>query len=403
MLSRRTLFRYMAVLGLAAGCPLPRLSFASARTDRRFVLVILRGGLDGLAAVPPHGDREYRSARRGLSLPGLDSVDGAVDLDGFFGLHPALEPLFPMYRKGELLALHAIATPYRDRSHFDARSILENGTTAANSTQDGWLNRALAGFGEDGGELGLAIGQAVPFVLLGDRQVGAWAPTLLPDVGADFLQMVAAMYRPDPVLGPALTAGLDARARAEAALGPEDRMSGRQAFGAQAMTALARVAGHMLAAADGPRIAVLEASGWDTHANQGLTSGTLARRLGDLAVGLLALQEGLASAWPDTAVLIVTEFGRTVFQNGTRGTDHGTAGIALLADGAVRGGRVVTDWPGLASHQLHDGRDLKPTLDMRAVFKAMLRDHIGLPESLIEDTVFPDSRTIRPVTGLLHS
>ncbi len=165
----------------------------------------------------------------------------------------------------------------------------------------------------------------------------------------------------------------------------------------------AEAAARFLAAADGPRIAVIEASGWDTHANQGAETGQLANRLAGLDAGVAKLRTGLGEAWEDTVVAIVTEFGRTVRVNGTRGTDHGTAGAAILVGGAVRGGRVLADWPGLAPRALHEGRDLRPTTDLRALFKAVLAEHLGLDTGFIDREVFPGSGAARRLDGLIRA
>jgi uncharacterized protein (DUF1501 family) len=391
-LTRRTLLRTSAATALTGFGG--RLALADAVTERRFVLVILRGGMDGLAAVPPYGDRSYRSTRGSLALDDPMRGNGIVDLDGFFGLHPALEPLAPWYRSGELLPVHAVATPYRERSHFDGQDLLENGTDRPRGAGDGWLNRAIGLL--DGGErrLGLAVGQTVPLVLRGDTPVASWSPAILPEADDAFLDRLAMMYRKDPVFGPMLAEAVSADAMADSALGGGDRPgSGR---GRAQAADLARVAGGMLAAPDGPRIAVLEVSGWDTHAGQGVETGRLARSLTGLAGGLTALRTALGPAWGETVVAVVTEFGRTAAPNGTGGTDHGTAAAALLAGGRVAGGRVLADWPGLASSDLYEGRDLAPTRDLRSVFKAVLQEHLELPATAVDRIVFAG----RPIASM---
>ncbi len=377
-----------------------RLALADAVTDRRFVLVILRGGLDGLAALVPYGDRNYRSTRGSLALDDPMRGSGMADLDGFFALHPALAPLAPWYASGELLPVHAVATPYRQRSHFDGQDLLENGTDRPRGAHDGWLNRTIGLL--DGGErrLGLAIGQTVPLVLRGDQPVASWSPAILPEADDLFLDRLAAMYQDDPLFGPLLAEAVSADAMAESALAGMDRRgTGRD--GANA-AALARVAGGMLAAPDGPRIAVLEVGGWDTHAGQGTESGRLARSLTELAAGAEALREALGPAWRQTVVAVVTEFGRTAAPNGTGGTDHGTGAAALLAGGGVAGGRVLADWPGLSRTALYEGRDLAPTLDLRAVLASLLRDHLDIPADALDRVVFP-GQSVRPLSGLVRA
>lgn len=375
-----------------------RLALADAVTERRFVLVILRGGLDGLAAVPPYGDRSYRQIRGGLAMDDPMRGGGIVDLDGFFGLHPALEPLAPWYRSGELMPVHAVATPYRERSHFDGQDLLETGTDRPQGVRDGWLNRAIGLL--DGGDrrLGLAVGQTVPLVLRGDTPVASWTLAILPEADDAFLDRLAMLYRDDPVFGSVLAEAVSVDAMADSALaGANRRGPGRR--GAEAAD-LARVAGGMLAAPDGPRIAVLEVSGWDTHAGQGTQTGRLARSLTGLANGLTELRAALGPAWRETIVAVVTEFGRTAAPNGTGGTDHGTGAAALLAGGRVAGGQVLADWPGLAPRDLYQGRDLAPTLDLRSVFKAVLQEHLALPADAVDRVVFANSRIV-PISGLV--
>jgi uncharacterized protein (DUF1501 family) len=404
MLSRRALLG-----GIGSGALLApfgaSFAVASAPTERRLVIVILRGALDGLAAVPPYADREYRRLRGSLALP---ENDGILDLDGRFGLHPALAPLHALYRSGEMTALHAVATPYRSRSHFDGQDILENGVTGARDLRNGWLNRALGLIG--GERIGLAVGQSVPLILRGDIPVGSWAPPEMPAADSDFLARLAALYAGDAVLGPALDQGLRAQAMADDALGDprqgQGAMSGDRMYGRaprpQPLRATAETVGRLLAATKGPRVAVIELGGWDTHANQGVLTGPLNNRLRDLGEGLAAIKPALGPAWRDTAIAVVTEFGRTVAVNGTNGTDHGTGAAALLLGGAVGGGRVVARWPGLGAGQLYDGRDLAPTLDLRAVMKALLIDHLGLPADGVERVVFPNSLDVTPLRDTLR-
>lgn len=401
MLTRR------AVLGgmMGVGALGASVALAAAPTERRLVVVILRGALDGLAAVPPYSDPEYRRLRGALALA---EQDGILDLDGRFGLHPALAPLHALYRSGEMTALHAVATAYRSRSHFDAQDILENGATGARDLKDGWLNRALGLMG--GERLGLAVGQSVPLILRGDMPVASWAPPEMPAADSEFLTRLAALYANDAVLGPALQQGLRAQAMADDALDGarqgQGRMSGERMYGRaprpQPLRAIAQPVGRLLAARDGARVAVIELGGWDTHANQGALNGQLANRLRDLGEGLAALKPALGSAWHQTAVAVVTEFGRTVAVNGTNGTDHGTGAAAFLLGGAVNGGRVIARWPGLGTSQLYEGRDLAPTLDLRAVMKGLLIDHLGLPADGVERVVFPGSRDVRPLRETLR-
>lgn len=391
MVDRRSLLRASAQITLLA--PFARIATAAKSSDARFVLVILRGGLDGLAAVPAYGEGRYASLRGPLAIGGPGSGDGVLDLDGLFGLHPSLSNMHAMFRERELSVLHAVATPYRERSHFDGQKVLESGGTAPGTSAGGWLNRALTEL-ESRGEAkeAVALAESVPLVLRGPFLVSAWTPSRLPDADGDMLARVQALYEAvDPDLAARL---LDAR-NARDLVGDmgTSRMGGRAAV---QMTPLVTAAARFLAQEEGPRIAVMDVDGWDTHANQGGAQGNLATRLRALDIGLATFKAELGAHWASTSVLIVTEFGRTVAANGTRGTDHGTGGCAFLAGGAVAGGEVVADWPGLGARDLYEGRDLMPTLDLRAVAKGILADRFGLSETALA-RVFPDSGGIEPL------
>jgi uncharacterized protein (DUF1501 family) len=368
----------------------PRLLLADANTQARLVVVILRGALDGLAAVAPYGEGNYARVRRELAI-----TDTQLKLDGMFALHPSLERLHERFTAKELVVFHAIASPYRERSHFDGQDLLENGTTRPHG-RDGWLNRALQGLPRSD-QAAVAVAQNIPLVLRGEARVNSWAPSRLPATDSDTLQRIADLYSTDQYFASRLQAALatDSIASNKMRDGNRDPLGG--------FSALATSAGNLLAAANGPRIAVIEASGWDTHANQGAERGPLANRLRSLDVGIEALHSSLAAVWRQTAVLILTEFGRTVAVNGTGGTDHGTASCAFLVGGAVAGGRVISDWPGLAPASLYEGRDLKPTADLRAVCKGVLASHLHVSESLLESRVFPESRAARPLDGLIKA
>lgn len=399
MTTRREFLRVTAAGALAGAFPGLTLA-APGRSRQRLVLVILRGGLDGLAAVAPYGDPSYESARRGLAQEPPGNREGLQDLDGFFALHPTLRALHGHYQRGELIAVHAVASPYRKRSHFDAQNVLELGLDTPHASRQGWLNRALPVLGTEGagvaGDFAMAIGQSVPLVLRGPEKVGSWAPARLPGPDQDLMDRLLALYDEDAFLGPRLEAALSADRMAGGS------MDGRPRPGEQ-FGKLTEVAARMLSDAAGPRIAVIEAGGWDTHANQGRETGALAQRLRRLDEGLGKLAAGMGSAWRHTVVMVVTEFGRTVAMNGTRGTDHGTAGMALVLGGAVKGGRVLGDWPGLARRQLRDGRDLTPATDLRSLYKGILRDHLGVSAADLESRVFPASRAAAAMNGLIRS
>lgn len=376
---------------------LPRLALAAADTESRFVLVILRGALDGLAAVPPYGDGNYASRRGALAIGSPE-----FKLDGTFALHPALTQLHERFRAKELIVFHAVASPYRERSHFDGQDLLENGTTGT-AARDGWLNRALPALplaktrGTE--QIAMVLAQNVPLVMRGEARVNSWAPSRLPEADSDTLQRIVDLYATDQYFATRLQTALAAdNIAGESMDAGKNRRDPLNAIGS-----VASAAGKFLAADDGPRIAVIEVGGWDTHANQGADQGQLANRLRGLDQGLDGLRTALGPAWKDTAVLVVTEFGRTVAVNGTRGTDHGTATCSFLLGGAVSGGRVITDWPGLTTSALYEGRDLKPTLDLRSVSKGLLAAHLGIAERDLEERVFPDSRAAKAMTGLVKN
>ena len=374
----------------------------------RFVLVILRGALDGLAAVPPYADPAYAGLRGEVALKAPGAAGGALPLNGFFGLHPSLSFLQQSYAARELIVFHAVASPYRERSHFDGQDVLENGSLKAHALQSGWLNRALTQLpGRVPRECGVALGQNVPLVMRGPAAVTSWSPTRMPTLDEDTLARLTDLYAKDPLLSVRLA---DATA-ADAMVAGEAGMQGAPGAnpGAAVQAANARYAQLVQAAAgflrqdEGPRVAVFDTTGWDTHANEGGAEGQLAGRLGALDKGLASLREQLGAAWADTAVLLVTEFGRTAAVNGTRGTDHGTATAAFLLGGAVAGGRVLAEWPGLSARALYEGRDLAPTLDLRSVFKGVLSEHLKVGTRTLEERVFPDSASARPLSGLMRA
>jgi uncharacterized protein (DUF1501 family) len=397
--------RHMLRLGAAGLASVPgiRLALAAAPTENRVVVVLLRGAMDGLSAVPPYADRDYAAQRGSLAFAAPGAGNGCLDLDGRFGLHPALGELMPLWQQGELAILHATATPYRARSHFDGQDMLETGG-ASHALSDGWLNRALAAMPSDGRSLGLAVGPATPLILRGEARIGSFTPEqIIPPAGTDFLDRLTDLYQGDPLFGTALAEGLATRQLGDAAMtGKADGMTG-PLKSAQYLPAAAAGVGRLLTDAKGPRVAVLEASGWDTHQGQGLEAGRLAAALKGLAAALLKLKQALGPAWSRTTVVVVTEFGRTVAPNGTGGTDHGTGTVAFLLGGKVAGGRVIAAWPGLSQDRLFQGRDLAPTTDLRAVLKSVCRDRLGLNEMTVENRVFPGSRDAPAMGDLLQA
>jgi uncharacterized protein (DUF1501 family) len=383
---------------------LPGLAFTAApaeprANDRRLVFMFLRGGMDGLSAVPPYGDSQYAAQRGLLAVPASGTPGGALNLDGHFGLSPHLAEIHKLFAAGQLTVLHAVASPYRERSHFDAQNLLENGTIRPFGRETGWLNVALgavdrAGGNVHSGTLGFALGPNVPLVLRGPAQIASWSPSRLPQPDSDLLERLASLYQGDALLGQSFAVARQAQAMME---GHDPGGMGGQTL---PVLELARAAGEVLGRLDGPRVATIDFGGWDTHVSQQGEYSQLTRNLRLLDRSVAALKTALGPVWQHTAVLIVTEFGRAVAPNGSGGTDHGTAGAAFVAGGAVRGGRVISDWPGLSQRALYEERDLRPTLDLRALFKAALAAQLGLGEGVLEAEVFPDSRAVRPLDGV---
>jgi uncharacterized protein (DUF1501 family) len=376
----------------------------------------MRGALDGLSAVPPYADPDYARLRGELAIGAPGGNDGALALDGYFGLNPGLAFLQQSYLARELIVMPAVASAYRERSHFDGQDVLESGMTQPHASQTGWLNRALGNLPAAtrvSGQGGVALAQNVPLVLRGPAEVASWSPSVLPDLDDDTMRRISERYASDPLLSRRLAEALStgsevvqaaappmaSDAAATAAMSPASPVV-RSTAGRYTETV--RTAAGFLRRDDGPTVAVFDTTGWDTHFNEGGAQGQLRTRLGVLDESLRTLKETLGDVWPRTVVLLATEFGRTAAANGTRGTDHGTASAAFLLGGAVAGGRVLADWPGLSARALYQQRDLKPTLDLRSVMKSVLHDHLQVASRALDTEVFPDSRAAPYITGLLR-
>jgi uncharacterized protein (DUF1501 family) len=404
--SRRAFFRGGAA-SLALWSLMPRSALAGTR-DPRLLIVVLRGGLDGLAAVAPVGDPDYARLRGALAVPATGEGAG-LPLDGFFVLNAAMPGLHALYRKREALIVHAVHSPYRGRSHFDGQDVLESGLPGVARIEDGWLNRALLELPAAGkaNPRGLSIGAVVPLLMRGKAPALSWIPRVgpLPLSESTIARLMDIYAETDPVLAKAFAEGMEIGRVADAgggmAAGQQAPAQTPAARLARDFTEAAAAAARFLSTAEGPRIGVLSYNGWDTHANEGPLRGQLAVRLGSLDAAVKALESGMGPAWKDTVVAIVTEFGRTARINGTQGTDHGMATVALLIGGAVKGGRVLADWPGLREAALYEGRDLAPTRDLRALLKGVLRDHLGVPGGALAAGIFPDSAAAPPLDGLL--
>ncbi|MEZ5971559.1 MAG: DUF1501 domain-containing protein [Hyphomonadaceae bacterium] len=397
MLNRRHL---LAGATGATALSFPVFAFGQAQaTDKRLLIIILRGGMDGLAAIAPLGDPAYANARGRLALQ-RSGQNAALALDSTFALNPKLPKMHALYRAGELLPIHACATAYRERSHFDAQNVLETGASAPFARTEGWLNKALGALPNSRPEMGMALSAQAPLILRGQANVATWSPSTLPNVDDDTMARLLALYEArDPALAHALTSAMSANGVAM-----DSGAGGMTGAGPRSITPIAQVAARFLKDDHGPIAAVMEMSGWDTHANQGIEQGPLARALTALDDGIDAFRTEMGpAAWSNTVVIIATEFGRTVAPNGANGTDHGTGMAAFVAGGAVRGGRVLADWPGLDHAALYEGRDLRPTTDLRGVFKGVLAGHLRVPNAALEHDAFPDSGSVRGIQDLLHA
>nr|WP_028205897.1 DUF1501 domain-containing protein [Paraburkholderia nodosa] len=382
MVSRRHFLR-VAAAGAGAMLVAPRIVFASVETERRFVFVIQRGAADGLNIVVPYAEPAYATLRGPLAI----DIDKATKLDGTFALHPSLVQMAQMYGEKQALFVHAIASPYRDRSHFDGQNVLETGGRAPYQVKDGWLNRLVAMLPASR-ENAIALAPTVPLALRGTVQVSSYAPSALPSASDDLLTRVSALYEADPQLRALWTSAMNARGLAGDASARQDPAS------------VGKLAASFLSRPDGPRIAMIETGGWDTHSAQ---NARLANQLKALDTMLASLRDGLGPAWDKTTVLVATEFGRTAAANGTGGTDHGQASVAMLVGGAVAGGRVQADWPGLRSTDLYESRDLRPTASLDALIAGAAAESLGLDPHRTASTLFGDAGTKNAATGLIRA
>ncbi len=382
-MNRRALIAGSLALG-ASGLVVPRMAFARATGNKNLLFVLLRGAMDGMAMLAPTGDPAFASLRAAA----LPDYEGAMQADGMFAIHPAFEKVGAAYNAGDALFVHATATTYRDRSHFDGQDLLESGASAPNLRRDGWLNRLVGMVDAGKPPRALAIASTMPLALRGAAPATNYAPSGLPDATPDFLDRVAKLYAQDEQLGSLYAKALETRAMA-ADNGLRNLRDAAKA---------GELAASLMRGADGARIAMIELNGWDTHANQ---RGTFVRPARNLDALLGAYVIAMGDAWPDTLVLVATEFGRTARYNGTGGTDHGTASAALLIGGAVRGKRVLADWPGLGEQQLFQGRDLMPTTALESVLAGAVAEHFALDPAKAMSTLFP-GRSARALSGLIR-
>ncbi|RKE39046.1 uncharacterized protein (DUF1501 family) [Paraburkholderia sp. BL23I1N1] len=382
MLSRR---KFLSVAAAGAGAILvsPQIAFASVATDRRFVFVIQRGAADGLNIVVPYAEPAYATLRGALAI----DASNATRLDGTFALHPSLVQTAAMYANHQALFVHAVASPYRDRSHFDGQNVLETGGTSPYQMKDGWLNRLVASMPATR-ENAIAFAPTVPMALRGKAAVTSYAPSGLPQAPDDLLMRVSQLYDQDAQLRPLWESAMTARGLAGDAGARQDPAS------------LGKLAAGFLSRDDGPRIAMIETGGWDTHTAQ---NARLANQLKSLDTMLAALRDGMGPLWTRTTVVVATEFGRTAAANGTGGTDHGTGSVAMVLGGSVAGGRVLADWPGLKPGDLYEARDLKPTQSLDALIAGAASESLGLDPQRTAAALFGQTAGMRPMTGLVRA
>jgi uncharacterized protein (DUF1501 family) len=382
MLSRRN-FLGIAAAGAGAMLVSPHIAFASVATDRRFVFVIQRGAADGLNIVVPYAEPAYATLRGALAI----DASSATRLDGTFALHPSLVRTAAMYADHQALFVHAVASPYRDRSHFDGQNVLETGGASPYQMKDGWLNRLVASMPATR-ENAIAFAPTVPMALRGKAAVTSYAPSGLPQAPDDLLMRVSQLYDQDAQLRPLWQSAMTARGLAGDAGARQDPAS------------LGKLAAGFLSRDDGPRIAMIETGGWDTHTAQ---NARLANQLKALDTMLAALRDGMGPSWSKTTVVVATEFGRTAAANGTGGTDHGTGSVAMVLGGSVVGGRVLADWPGLKPGELYEARDLKPTLSLDALIAGVASESLGLDPQRMAATLFGQTAGTQPMTGLVRA
>ncbi|MEQ8410857.1 MAG: DUF1501 domain-containing protein [Erythrobacter sp.] len=384
-MDRRSVLAGSLALG-SASLAWPRMAFASAPGSRNLLFVLLRGAADGLAMLAPVGDPGFAPLRE-RALPDYAAARRA---DGFFAIHPALDAVGAAYERGEALFVHAAATAYRERSHFDGQNLIETGGAVPYGTKDGWVNRlvALAGDALGAPPSALAIAPTMPLALRGAAPASTYAPSALPQASGDFMDRVAKLYAGDEQLARLWTQAMETRAMA----------AGSELKNLRDARAAGELAASLMREEEGARIAMIELGGWDSHANQPGQFNRAARQLDTL---LGAYRAAMGGAWDRTLVLVATEFGRTARFNGTNGTDHGTAGAAIAMGGAVAGRRVIADWPGLSESALYEGRDLAPTIALESVLAGAAAEHFGLDPKSAMARLFP-GRSAPPLAGLVR-
>jgi uncharacterized protein (DUF1501 family) len=423
-LSRRSALATAAGLGLSISF-LGRAAFAASEGDlarKKLIVLVCRGGMDGLSVSPPIGDPNYAGLRGPIALAPFGAQDGALKLDDTFGLHPSLKTVWRLAQAGQARIAPAVATPDRARSHFEAQDVLENGGTAAYGLSTGWLNRTLQAMAPTRKVQALSVGVEAPLILRGPVQTASWSPGGLQSRDARLPMILADLYANDPLLGPALASGLATQGQAKAAsslalaqeqaeapaqmtpvsmTAPAQRPPPNLGGNPEAVRAAGVTVAKLMTADNGPQIVAISVDNFDTHANQGTVTGLLATRLTYLDSLIDGLSDGLGPEWSNTVVVAATEFGRTARVNGTNGTDHGTASTALVLGGGLKRRGIIGDWPTLQPAKLFEARDTAPTMDMRALFKGVLSEHLGVERHALDAAIFPDSAAVGPTLGVV--
>jgi uncharacterized protein (DUF1501 family) len=420
--NRRTALFGAAGLGLCVSF-LGRTAYAASEGElarRKLVVFICRGAMDGLSVSPPVGDANYAALRGEIAIAGFGQPNGALKLDGTFGLHPKLTAIHALALQGQARIAPAVATPDRARSHFEAQDVLESGSAAVYGQSSGWLNRTMQAMAPARKVEALSVGGQAPLILRGPIQAASWSPGGYHDRDSRLPGILADLYANDPLLGPALASGLQTEAMAKIATAapavmapaplaggdpmmaqPPQTVAAYQQAGANAARTLGVTLAHFMTEPNGPQIAAVSLDGFDTHGNQGGGDGQLANHLATLDATVNGLQSGLGPEWSNTVVIVATEFGRTARINGTKGTDHGTGSTALVLGGGLKRGGIIGDWPTLEQARLFENRDTWPALDMRGLFKGVLAEQLAVDRRALDTTVFPDSAGVEPVRGIV--
>ncbi|MHB8743288.1 MAG: DUF1501 domain-containing protein [Sulfuricaulis sp.] len=402
-MNRREFLKTASLIPAMTLLPLGNLGWAARLTEtdssrKRLIVVFLRGAVDGLNVVIPYNENAYYDGRPTIAIPATGNTENALaDLDGQFGLHPALASLLPLWRERSLAFVHACGSPDATRSHFDAQDYMETGTPGIKTTPDGWLNRLLSTLpGPHAPTQAVSFGPTLPRIFTGkisvaNVSVGKNLARPIPLDRPIISDAFDRLYRGNDPLSHAYQEGQRARKQLVADLAQDMEAASNGAPSASGFTQIADQAARLMARDKNIQLAFLAVGGWDTHVNQGTTTGQLANHLRPLADGLAGLAQNLGAAYGDTTIIVISEFGRTVHENGNGGTDHGHGNVMWLMGGDIHGGKVYGKWPGLSTENLYQGRDLAVTTDFREVIGTVLARHLNLDEQQLA-AVFPGYR-----------